>query len=81
VSLSQNILAQEDEVADNLVSEMSPKLFFLNNRLRAYQVTLLRVSIPFLEILKEIFTWYFLKTLALMYPPVLNYYVTKSAQL
>ena len=52
-------LAQEDEVADNLVSEMSPKLFFLNNRLRAYQATLLRVSIPFLEILKEIFTQYF----------------------
>ena len=45
------------------------------------QVTLLRVSIPFLEILKEIFTQYFLETLALMYPPVLNYYVTKPAQL
>lgn len=49
VSLLQKTLAQEDEVADNLVSEMSPKLFFLNNRLRAYQVTLLKSKYPILR--------------------------------
>lgn len=43
------------------VSEMSPKFLFLNNRLMAYQLALLRVSIPFSGFIKEIFTQDFLR--------------------